>query len=122
MFKQKKIIWFLATKQNLSKRKTAKKECTFHGGGAVERLNRRGEVERSVTEHRRRSGRRSRQGSRKIRGRIKNPRPKRRRSSRTPLVVLFMGEGEFFLFLILKSASSSFFCFFFLEKIKKREL
>ena len=26
----------------------------------------------------------------------KNPRPKRRRSSGTPLEVLFMGEGEFF--------------------------
>ena len=61
----------------------------------MERLNCKGEVERSVTEHRRRNGRRSREGSRKIRRRIKNPRPKRR-SSRTPLEVLFMGEGEFF--------------------------
>ena len=61
----------------------------------MERLNCKGEVERSVTEHRRRNGRRSRVGSRKIRRRIKNPRPKRR-SSRTPLEVLFMGEGEFF--------------------------
>ena len=61
----------------------------------MERLNRRGEVERSVTEHKRRNGR-SREGSRKIRRRIKNPRPKRRRSSGTPLEVLFMAEGEFF--------------------------
>ena len=96
MFKQKKILWFLATKQNLSKRKRAKKECTFHGGRVAERLNCRGEVERSVTEHRRRSGRRSKEGSRKIRRRIKNPRPKRRRSFGTPLEELFMGEGEFF--------------------------
>ena len=36
------------------------------------------------------------EGSRKIRRRIKNPRPKRRRSSGTPLEVLFMAEGEFF--------------------------
>ena len=62
----------------------------------MERLNRRGEVERSVIEHRRRNGRRSKAGSRKIRRRIKNPRPKRRRISGTPLEVLFMAEGEFF--------------------------
>ena len=62
----------------------------------MERLNRRGEVERLVTEHRTKNGRRSREGFRKIRRRIQNPRPKRRRSSGTPLEVLFMGEGEFF--------------------------
>ena len=66
-------------------------------GGATKRLNSRGEVERSVTKHKRRSGRRSSEGSRKIRQRSKNPRPKRRRrSSGTPLEGLFIGEGEFF--------------------------
>ena len=64
-------------------------------GGATKRLNSRGEVERSVTKHKRRSGRRSSEGSRKIRQRSKNPRPKRRISG-TPLEGLFMGEGEFF--------------------------
>ena len=67
-------------------------------GGATKRLNSRGEVERSVTKHKRRSGRRSSEGSKKIWQRSKNPRLKRRRrrSSGTPLEGLFIGEGEFF--------------------------